>query len=144
MVRCARTYFLTSNAPKLLETIPQKNFAGYVSSYELKEKKDSLFLDEYKVTSIYLKVLQTYLKLTRNLRGMLRNEIIFKAKQAMSKKIKVLNQKLHKYGQEEVNKLSTEGVEIDVKLYTMLGTEVSLDEFSQREELTEVQFKEAE
>lgn len=80
MVRCARTYFLTSNAPKILEALPQNNFAGYVSSYLLGEKKDLLFVDEYKLTSIYLKILQTYFKLTRSLKSIIKPDIVEKAR----------------------------------------------------------------
>jgi hypothetical protein len=127
MVRCARTYFLTSNAPKILEARSVNNFAGYVSSYLLGEKKDPLFADEYKLTSIYFKILQTYFKLTKSLKSITKAEIVEKARLAMLNKIYQLNQKLHKFSQEESATKSTEKVVIDVKFYTLLGQEVELN-----------------
>ena len=56
MVRSVRSYFLTSNAPKMPKFNEVENFAGYVDNYELAHEKDSLFLDEYKLTSCYLKM----------------------------------------------------------------------------------------
>ena len=64
MIRCARTYFLTSNAPRMHLVVPLFNDEGYENSYDLQRVKDAEFTDEFKLTNIYCKMLQTYLKFT--------------------------------------------------------------------------------
>lgn len=128
MNRCARTYFLTSNALRVQKIIPVENFAGYVTSYDLSVEKDTMFLDEYKLTSCYLKALQTYLRLTKNLRVNLKKATIEKAKEAILNRIKGLNAKLNKKHKGETN----EEIEISIKCYDLFGKEL---DFYENEEI---------
>lgn len=120
MVRVARTYFLTSNNQHLMKINPVTNFAGHIDDYEIEDVKDPLFVDEYKLTSCSLKMIQTYLKFIQGLKHNLRPEIISKVKSAIEKKIFTLNQKLRP--SDKQSELQEE-LKIEIKLYDIFGAE---------------------
>ena len=87
MIRVARTYFLTSNAPRIYKVTPVFNDEGYENSYDLEKLKDSEFTDEFKLTNIYCKIVQTYLKFTSSLATNLTAGSRDKLKQIIEKKV---------------------------------------------------------
>ena len=87
MIRCARTFFLTSNAPRMYLIEPLFNDEGYENSYDLLKIKDSEFSDEFKLTNIYCKVLQTYMKFTSTLAKNMTLQSKDRLKQVIEKKI---------------------------------------------------------
>lgn len=124
MIRCARTYFLTSNAPRMYLIEPLFNDEGHEFSYDIKSIKDSEFTDEFKLTNIYCKVLQTYMKFTSTLAKNITSGGRERLKQVIEKKIIDLNNKLTKLN----NTTMKEKVVVDIKFYTTLGKEFDITE----------------
>lgn len=127
----SRTYFLTSNTLKTAKVVPVENFAGYVDSYEATIEKDPFYADEYKLTSIYLKTLQSYYKFTANLHQNCKDNVISKVEKAIEKKILTLEEKLTK--QENLSSVK-ESVEVKIQAYDILGTPFTLQELQERGE----------
>lgn len=131
MVQFSRTYFLTSNALKIMKIIPVENFAGYVDSYDVKADKDPFYADEYKLTSIYLKTLQSYFRFTAALHQNCKENVIAKVEKSIEKKILTLEEKLTK--QENLTSVK-ESVEVIVLAYDILGRVHTLEELLQKGE----------
>ena len=125
MVQYSRTYFLTSNAYKIMKVQGIENFAGYVDAYEAKAEKDPFYADEYKLTSIYLKTLQSYYRFTAGLHQNCKENVISKVEKAIEKKILTLEEKLTK--QENLGSVK-ESVEVTVSAYDILGGHHTLEE----------------
>jgi hypothetical protein len=124
MIRVARTYFLTSNAPRMYKIDPLFNVEGYENSYDLLKMKDPEFTDEFKLTNIYCKILQTYLKFTSSLATNITSGQKEKLKIVIEKKVLETNNKLMKC---ELDVMK-ETVEVDIKFYTTLGQEFDISE----------------
>lgn len=128
MVQYSRTYFLTSNTLKTAKVVPVENFSGYVDSYEATIEKDPFYADEYKLTSIYLKTLQSYYKFTSNLHQNCKENVISKVEKAIEKKILALEEKLTK---KENLTVVNESVEVQVSAYDMMGVSHTLHDIQE-------------
>lgn len=104
--------------------VPLFNDEGYENSYDLQRIKDSEFTDEFKLTNIYCKVLQTYLKFTASLATNITSGGREKLKQIIEKKVLETNTKLLKYNCTSMK----EKVDVDIKFYTTLGKEFDISE----------------
>lgn len=122
MIRCARTYFLTSNAPKMYLIKPVFNDEGFENSCDIEIVKDSHFADEFKLTTIYLKMLQVYFNFTTSLANNISTNGRDKLKQIIEKKILETNVKMTK----SENAIMKERVTVDIKFYTTLGKEFDI------------------
>jgi hypothetical protein len=102
-----------------------ENDAGAVDNYDSKIERDAYYPDEYKLTSIYLKALQSYFKFTSTLHQSCKESTIAKVEKAVEKKILALEEKLTKTeGLEGVK----ESVQVKVQAYNVLGIRFGLDE----------------
>jgi membrane-associated HD superfamily phosphohydrolase len=111
--------------------VPIENEADIVTSYQVKAEKVPHYPDEYKLTSIYLKTLQTYFKFTSNLHNNCRENVIAKVQQSIEKKILTLEEKLTK--QNNLSEIS-EKVSIEIIAYNLLGRAFTLDELTKQGE----------
>ncbi len=116
---------------KLVRIIPVENFAGAVDAYDSQVEKDPHFADEYKLTSIYMKALQSYFKFVSNLHANCKESTISKVEKSIEKKILALEEKLTK--QEGLGNVK-ESVEVQVYAHDILGSKHTLEQLVQRGE----------
>ena len=91
---CSRTIFLTSNSFKNLSISEHLNEEGFVDSYDFSVAADENFIDEYKITAYYFKIVQLYFKLIEKIGSGLTFGSISKFKALLAQKLQEIDSKL--------------------------------------------------
>lgn len=91
---CSRTIFLTSNSYKNLSISEHVNEDGFVDSYDFSVTSDENFIDEYKITAYYFKMVQLYFKLIEKVGSGLTYGSVNKFKALLAQKIQEIDSKL--------------------------------------------------
>lgn len=124
---CSRSVFLNSNMNKIVTIEEKINENGFLFDYDRKVLSETNFIDEYRVTAYYFKIMCLYFKVLQKLDQNLTYNSFLKFKELLAQKLQQLSAKLEIHE----NLVNKEVLSIDVNVICLLkdGSTLKLEDY---------------